>query len=388
MPRRRKIALERRGNGYRARIQIGKHRHSITLPTGDRRIAAALAAKRIEELERSAERKLAGQVTGLRMSELVERFVQDELPLLSRGAREAYEDSLKPIRTYFTEIGDPAVDSVQTRHIKDFLSWRRVNPHRRRADATDQPTVGPLSNRTLQKDRAVLHRIFAVAERQEYRDGGNPVGRAERPKADPRDPVILTDTQYHALLDRMQPVARCSRSFVLVLGEAGLRCESEALWLRWEDVRLDEGAIRVTSGREGHRTKSGKSRHVPMTPRLVAGARVHFARHRFDQYDGKPTPWVFHHEITRCHHVAGERIKSLHSAFRSAGHRAGLPAELDQHDMRHRRVTTWLAAGKPPVAVMQAMGHSDLKTTMSYYKLRARSPARSGERGCGSREAR
>ena len=161
------------------------------------------------------------------------------------------------------------------------------------------------------------------------------------------------------------PIGRCFASFCW----CGVRCESEALWLRWDDVRLDEGAIHVASGREGHRTKSGRSRHVPMTPRLVAAMREHFARYRFAQYDGKPTPWIFHHETTRRHYVAGARIGSLHSAFRSAVKRANLPVELDQHDMRHRRVTKWLAAGKSPVAVMHAMGRSDIKTTMSYYRF-------------------
>lgn len=78
---------------------------------------------------------------------------------------------------------------------------------------------------------------------------------------------------------------------------------------------------------------------------------------------------MFHHEITRCHHAASARIGSLHSAFQSAAERAKLPAGLHQHDLRHKRVTDWLAAGKSPVEVMHAMGHSDIKTTMSYYRF-------------------
>src|SRR5208282_5826717 len=137
----------------------------------------------------------------------------------------------------------------------------------------------------------------------------------------------------------------------------------------WDDINFGDGALRVTSGRGGHRTKSGKSRYVPMTPRLASALRQHFARYRFAQYNGIPTPWVLHHEITRCHHSAGARIGSLHSAFQSAAVRAKLPPGLHQHDLRHKRVTDWLAAGKSPVAVMHAMGHSDIKTTMSYYRF-------------------
>jgi integrase len=292
------------------------------------------------------------------MSALIAKFEQDELPVLAIGASEAYGDSLKPIRRYFVEqIGDPCVDSVQTRHIKDFLSWRRV--HRLRGST-------PLSNRTLQKDRAVLHRMFGLADRLEWRDG-NPVGRTDSPKADPRDPIILGEAQYDALL------AACAGRpmlalYVLTLGEAGVRCESEALRLAWEDVQLDEGFVWIAQ-RDGHRTKSGKGRYVPMTPRLSVAMREHFARYRFAQYDGQRTPWVFHHGLTRRHHAAGDRIKSLHSGFHAAAQRAKLPAEFHQHDLRHRRVTTWLAEGKSAALVKEAMGHSDLRVTMGYSHL-------------------
>jgi len=39
------------------------------------------------------------------------------------------------------------------------------------------------------------------------------------------------------------------------------------------------------------------------------------------------------------------------------------------HDLRHRRVTTWLAAGGDAVKVKEAMGHADLRTTMGYTHL-------------------
>ena len=49
--------------------------------------------------------------------------------------------------------------------------------------------------------------------------------------------------------------------------------------------------------------------------------------------------------------------------------RAKLPSDLHQHDLRHRRVTTWLAAGGDAVKVKEAMGHADLRTTMDYTHL-------------------
>ena len=106
-----------------------------------------------------------------------------------------------------------------------------------------------------------------------------------------------------------------------------------------------------------------------MTPRLLNAFKDHAAAFRFATYRGKRSPWVFHHLTTRRKHVAGERITSMRHSFENAVERAKLPNGFRQHDLRHRRVTTWLAEGQSPVLVKEAMGHSDLRTTMGYTHL-------------------
>ena len=75
---------------------------------------------------------------------------------------------------------------------------------------------------------------------------------------------------------------------------------------------------------------------------------------------------MFHHLCTKRTHRAGERTQSLAAAFASAARRAKLPAKLVQHDLRHTR---WLADGKNPVHVKEAVGHADLRMTMAYTHL-------------------
>lgn len=144
------------------------------------------------------------------------------------------------------------------------------------------------------------------------------------PKADGRDPIILSATDYETLLEKCDDRA-VLRLYVLVLAEAGLRCESEALRLQWTDVNLADGFLQVVSGREGHRTKSGKGRWVPMTPRLAEAMREHFAACRFASYDGTRPEWVFHHAVTRRRYQAGDRMKSMRDAFERLIDRAELP---------------------------------------------------------------
>ncbi len=138
--------------------------------------------------------------------------------------------------------------------------------------------------------------------------------------------------------------------YVLALGETGGRYESEILWIQWDDIDLEGGFLKIS-------------------PRLRVALREHSLRYRAAKYDGQPSPWVFHHTTARRLHKAGKRIRSLYSAFKAAAERAKLPPEFVQHDLRHRRVTKWLADEKSAVLVREAVGHADLRTTMAYTHL-------------------
>jgi site-specific recombinase XerD len=350
--------FERRGRGWRWRVCVGGVYHRFTIPTTERTDAEAWARKKYEELDRQALRRADGLPTGIRVSDPITYFENERLPRLAPGTQGAYGDSLKPIKLYFVEkIGNPPLDRIRSAHVSDFLDWRR----RHRLDGE-----APLHNRTLAKDRAVLSRMFKLAEKKEWREG-NPVTRVEVERGDTRQPVILSDQQYEALLRAVRD--EMVRLYLVVLGETGARCESEALWLRWDDVDLENGFVRIVSGRNGHRVKGGKSRYVPMTLRLLTALREHFAGHRFAAYDGRRPEFIFHHRHTRRHHKAGDRVKSFRDAVNSAAQRAQLPEGWHMHDLRHRRVTRWLADGQSAVLVKEAVGHADLRTTMGYTHL-------------------
>lgn len=307
--------------------------------------------------------KTQGYPGPIGVSSLIDSFESEEMPTKAPGCRRSYAASVKPIRLFFVgQLGDPTVNQVRAGDIERFLTWRRGHRIMTKDDDEVVAVVGKVQERTVAKDRAVLHAIFAMAERREYRDG-NPVARTKAPKSDPRHPVILNNAEYQRLLEHCRdPIVHL---YVLVLGETGARDESEALWLRWEDIDLDEGFMQIASGSNGHRTKTGRARWTPMTPALVAAMREHFAAHRLSCR----SEWVFHHDRTRRKHFRGSRIRSLRTAVRAAADLAKLPANWHLHDLRHRRVTTWLAEGKDVVKVKEAVGHSDLKTTMGYTHL-------------------
>jgi integrase/recombinase XerD len=317
------------------------------------------------------ERRRSGLPGAMRVSELLDRFEAERLPLLAESTRRTYSDSLRSFRAYFVDqLEDPDVRNVRAGNVRGYLSWRRL---RRFGEA------GVASARTLAKDRTVLHGVFAFAEELEVVDG-NPVRRVKPPKSDARSPVILEDDQFEALLEACErdehghklAEAPMLRMYVLLLNETGLRCDSEALWLRWTDLDLEGAFVRVeSSAAKGRRTKSGRSRWVPMTPRLRSSLREHVMRFRGATYgaEQQTSPWVFHHLYSRRNAKAGARVTKFRTGFAAAAARAGLPASLHQHDLRHRRVTTWLAGGASPMLVKEAMGHSDVRVTQGYTHL-------------------
>jgi site-specific recombinase XerD len=362
--------IGRRGTGKNANWQVklrvagvrytyGPRTEGFPPASATRRQVEEWAWKQQKALEKAAEREREGLAGRVRFSALLVQFREEELPVLAPGTRRSYEESLRPIEGYFVTLRrDPYLDELRARHVRAYLAWRRVN----RRDG-----AAPLANRTLAKDRAVLHRIFAVAERLELRDG-NPVARVEAPKHDPHQPVLLTDEQYEALIRECYAHGPMLGLYALLLGETGTRAYTEALQLRWEDVHLAEGFLFVAS-RPGARTKSGKGRWTPLTARLAAALRDHFAQFRLAAYRGVRPEYVFHHTRPWRTARAGDRVGSFRKAFDSAGRRAGLPAGFRRHDLRHRRVTSWLADGADVVLVKEAVGHADLRTTMGYTHL-------------------
>lgn len=76
---------------------------------------------------------------------------------------------------------------------------------------------------------------------------------------------------------------------------------------------------------------------------------------------------MFH--VTRGKKRRGRRAGEYRGVVERAAERAKLPEGWRLHDLRHRRVTTWLAEGKNPVHVKEAMGHSTIQVTMGYTHL-------------------
>lgn len=200
----------------------------------------------------------------------------------------------------------------------------------------------------------------------------NPAAHVERPK--PRRVPIrpLNAAQAAAFLESVQG-HRLEMLYVLAL-RLGMR-QGELLGIRWKDVDLDRGMLRVAEQVQKLRNrqtvsvapKTPKSiRELPLSAELVAQMRAHW-RMLEEERSLADVRWkeyglVFPSEV-------GTPIlpRNLTRHFKASLRRAKLPSTTRFHDLRHTAATLMLGAGVPIKTVSDILGHSSIQVTADTY---------------------
>ncbi len=158
----------------------------------------------------------------------------------------------------------------------------------------------------------------------------------------------------------------------VVFAVLGLR-RSEALGLRWDDVDLEAGVLRVR--RSLHRvegqlatfpTKTQRSaRAAPLPALVVRVLRNHQQGQEAERLAlGARWPSLGYIFTTPIGTLLDPR--NCTRLVQAECATAGLPA-IRLHDLRHGCVSVLLALGVPPRTVMDIVGHSALEMTMTVY---------------------
>jgi integrase len=232
-----------------------------------------------------------------------------------------------------------------------------------------QKLAAGLSPRTCLHLRAVLRVALRAAER----DGivNRNVAALARPVPVPqRELQVLTPDEARTLLERVRG-DRLEALYVTAMG-LGLR-QGEALGLRWRDVDLEAGILRVAVQlqRIGGQNvvsepKSQKSRRTLLLPEPVLEAlRQHRAQQVIEQLQARV--WLSPELVFTGIH--GEPLEGTQVTKRFQVHleAAGLP-RLRFHDLRHSCASALLAAGVPMKMVSDILGHSTVSLTLNTYQ--------------------
>lgn len=161
---------------------------------------------------------------------------------------------------------------------------------------------------------------------------------------------IISEAQVQRLLE-LEPSAR-NNALLRVVYFSGLRI-SEACSLTWRDLRgTKEGGVATVFG------KGGKTRAVIIPPKLW---RTLAALRRGATEDAP---------LFRSMKGGALDPSAVHRIVKAAVKRAGLPAEMSCHWLRHGHASHATDHGCPPHELQASLGHASLATTTRYVHAR------------------
>lgn len=242
------------------------------------------------------------------------------------------------------------------------------------------------SESTIRSAYTVLRQALDVA----VRDGllaTNPVAKVKRPSVSVKEAQYLDVADVGKLLEAAKD-SRYSPALRLIAA-TGLRA-GEAVGLRWSDVDLDDGTIRVRhtvsrlKGRlELTEPKTARSRRsVPLAGTTVAMLRRHRATLARDQL-AAGDQWQDNDLVFPTEFGTPVDPRNLRRVVEVAAKGAGLE-DVGVHTLRHSAAVAWLEAGVHIRAVADLLGHSSISITGDVYGHSSDATTRSAVDGLSS----
>ena len=322
--------VQSRARGTSKRIAVG--RHGVISADRARRKAAMLIA-RIKAGEDPDPVPSAAPASEPTVADLVERYLAEHVAVRCKPrTAEAYRWLVA--KFVLPELGALAIEAVEREHIAALHHRHRGTPYQ--------------ANRILE----VVRKMFNLAEAWGLRkDGANPCRFVEKYKEHKRE-RFLTEDEFRRLGQVLSEVeaegseALSAVTAIRLLMLTGCRL-GEVRTLRWENVDLEAGELRLPDSKTGAR----------MVPLSRAAASVLAALPR-----DPDNPWVI------AGRKPGAHLTDLQHPWRRIRARAGL-GDVRIHDLRHSFASRALALGESLPMIGKLLGHTQVQTTARYAHL-------------------
>ena len=321
--------VQTRAGGKSRRVTIG--RHGLLTPEQARRKAAVLIAgiKAGEEPSRNGHASAGGPTLAV----MGERYLREHVAVRCKPTTAgAYRHALN--RFLLPAFGSLPLGAIG----RDQVASLHYRLHK-------TPTM---ANRVVD----TLSRLFVMAEAWGLApEGGNPC-RFVKKYRNRNCERFLSEEEFRRLgrvLSELEAEGKISASGIAafrLLMLTGCR-RNEILTLRWEDVDLEAGELRLRDAKTG-------ARQVALSP---AARKVLVALPRLPD-----NPWV----ITGSR--AGGRLANLNAQWVVVRRRAGLE-DVRIHDLRHSFASRALALGESLTMIGKLLGHRQVQTTARYAHL-------------------
>ncbi len=308
----------------------------------------AFPSKSLAEAEADKIRQrlnIASAGRSVTISQAIATYKAEDMP-----TRETTQRSLKSYIELINERWGKLAAATMARDLIAVEQWLNGLEKRR---------GGAMSKKSKQHMKATLHVLFESIIRRGGMDlQRNPMGLLRvkgRPTAT-RKQVILTVDQYHRLLAILPARVGMMAQLGMCLG---LRA-SEILGLRWEEIDLVNGSLRINRsvvGKHQDETKTIASNDdLPLHESLVAALK------EWRKAEPVVEGWVFGSPVTgRPFH----RDSMLRWHLEPAGRKIGVYG-LGWHAFRHTYRHMMRELNLPLEVQQRLMRHSDIRTTSGY----------------------
>jgi integrase len=354
--------MRRRGSSWELRVYLGRDpldgrkRWATRTVRGTRREAQRALAEMVAAADRGALAR-----SGATVGELLERWFEhasaDFSPKTARETRGFLDRNLLP-----------ALGQLKLAR----LSADRLDAYYRHLRARGSARGGPLAPATVLRIHGILRRALAQGVRWGWL-AHNPAAAASPPRVPARDVAPPAPEGVARLFGAAREADPRLAAFVVLAAATGAR-RSELVALRWSDVDLDRGLVRigraVVAGPGGlveKGTKTHAARTVALDPTAAGVLRDH--RRAAAGRAGACGAALGADAFVFSPAVDGSRPwppDSVTRAFRRLADRVGL-AGVRLHDLRHYVATRLLAAGVDVRTVAGRLGHRDPATTLNVY---------------------
>lgn len=350
--------MSKRGNGEGSiyRRSDGMWVAAVSVDGKRRVFYGSTRAKANEKLKRAFEDVRNGTLTDptrLTVGEFLEGWLEDTArPRIRPLTYASYKVNVRHVRRSavarvpLNKLTPPQVQAFLNRKLADGLSGKTVSYIRQ--------TLRTALNDAVRWN-LVPRNVAAVvpAPRKQY-----------------KEITPLQPEEIGVLLEAIRD-SRHRPLYITALG-LGLR-QGEVLGLKWSDVDLERGTLRVQRQLqrfEGKLTisepKSKQARRALDVPAFVAEALRDQQLRLEDERQFMGERWQEHDFVFPNTFGGPIEARVLLRDFRRRLDPVGL-AHIRFHDLRHSCATMLLVEGVPPRVVMEILGHSEIRLTMETY---------------------
>jgi integrase len=140
--------------------------------------------------------------------------------------------------------------------------------------------------------------------------------------------------------------------------------------LKWEDVDLDAGSLRVNRALSGGKLTAPKTkrsrRRIDLSAASVAALRAHRKR-QLEERMRLSALWRDHGLVFPSAVGTPLSHRNVVRAFKDLLKRAGLPKSIRLYDLRHTCATLLLGSNVHPKYVQELLGHASIALTLDTY---------------------